>query len=203
MSQPSDHRARWWLLVAVFVLCPLVGWAIGHMNGPALPPPRHETAAAPIPALTRQPAQQAQASPEPGSFQAPEPPSTNATPVVSSWTSYDDAVSESHRNDKPVLIDFNAEWCGPCRRLKQELFDDAQGGRAVQTAVIPVSIVDRRREDGSNSAETEMLQSRYQVDAFPTVVVFSPRTGRFEKMRGYGGAERMLQWVTEAAKSVR
>lgn len=57
-----------------------------------------------------------------------------------------------------MLIDFSADWCGPCRALKQQLFEDGAGGRAVQSAVIPVSIVDRVRENGSNSSEIESLQ---------------------------------------------
>ena len=69
--------------------------------------------------------------------------------------------------------------------------------------MIPVSIVDQRRETGSNPPEIEDLQQRYAVKAFPTLVVFSPATGRMVTTRGFGDADQTLAWITQAARSVR
>jgi thiol:disulfide interchange protein len=132
-----------------------------------------------------------------------EPEAKKAAPeIVSQWTTLESALAESRQNGKPVLLDFNAEWCGPCRRMKQDLFDGS-GGRAVQTAVIPVSIVDRAREDGKNPADVEGLQQRYQVGSFPTLVVFNPETGKSLKAVGFADPDRTLQWITAAAQAVR
>ena len=65
--------------------------------------------------------------------------------------------------------------------------------------MIPVSIVDRTRENGENPADIEDLQRRYDVDAFPTLIVFSPRSGKTEKTRGFGGPERTVAWILQAA----
>ena len=195
MTEPSTPTARKASLGWVLLLLPaglLIGWLVGEMPVPRLKAPddrgvavgagRVATAASPGGAA-------AEGEAAPG-------------PEISQWTTLDAAIAESQRNGKPVLIDFNAEWCGPCRMMKQGVFDDWDLGQTVQKAVIPVSIVDRAREDGRNPPEIESLQQRYQVDAFPTLVVFSPAGGRMEKIKGYGGPEWTVKWITEAARKV-
>ena len=202
----------WWSLL----LLPAglaVGWGIGQM--PARTPDAPVVAARAIGAApVASDEVPAAASPTRGGLSgssAPETapkeaekPAEEAQPQeYSQWTSLENAMAESRRNGKPVLIDFNAEWCGPCRAMKEQVFDEALRGQAVQTAVIPVSIVDRRREEGRNPPEIENLQQRFQVDAFPTLVVFSPASGRATSTRGFGGADQTVGWIVQAAKAVR
>lgn len=61
--------------------------------------------------------------------------------------------------DKPVLVDFSAAWCPPCRLLKPilERFDDAH-------TELDVVYVDA---DASPRVST-----RYKVSALPTLMVF-------------------------------
>lgn len=42
-----------------------------------------------------------------------------------------------------------------------------------------------------------------QVDAFPTLVVFSPRTGRALWAQGVNGPEATLAWIEESARRVQ
>jgi thiol:disulfide interchange protein len=164
----------WWALLLLPALLG-IGWLVGTM---------------PVP-------------PAPATQGGPGSPNKPATATLSNWMSYDDAVAESGRTGKPVFIDFSAEWCGPCQRLKREVFEEADSWDALRAAAIPVSIVDRRREDGSNASQTDDLQRRYSVDAFPTLIVFSPRSGRVQRAQGFGDANRTVAWVRESSNSVR
>jgi len=184
----------WWVLL-VLPAGLMAGWLLGEMPVPRLAPGKASGGAAPA-GMSRRGAAEGGAAIDASS------PAQAASPTISQWTTLDNAIAESRGNGKPVLIDFNAEWCGPCRMMKQSVFDDWAHGQAVQAAVIPVSIVDRAREEGRNPPEIENLQQQYQVDAFPTLIVFSPATGRVERTKGFGGADWTLRWITEAAQSV-
>ena len=64
------------------------------------------------------------------------------------------------RSDKPVLVDFSAEWCGPCRMLAPILEDVKK--RVGDRATIYKLDVDRN----------PLIASTYNVMAVPTMIIF-------------------------------
>jgi thiol-disulfide isomerase/thioredoxin len=212
MSDPNSSGPRgispWWTLL-ILPIAAGIGWGIGLApTDGARKPAAVTSASAPAPPADPSPIH-VDVAPGTGDAGVPvaaaPPPSDNASrpAEISNWTSYDSAVEESRRTGKPILLDFNAAWCGPCRMLKSQVFDDPGFGRRVQLAVIPVSVTDRQREDGRNSDEVESLMIRWRIEAFPTLIVYSPSTGQSDAMRGYGGAEYTANWIAQTAERVR
>ena len=68
--------------------------------------------------------------------------------------------NELIQSSKPVLIDFYAEWCGPCKTMKPILLDVAE--RIGEEAKIISVDIDKEKE----------LAERYRIQSVPTLIIF-------------------------------
>lgn len=70
----------------------------------------------------------------------------------------DNFESEVLKSDKPVLVDFNADWCGPCKMLAPTM--DAIAADRDDIKVVSINIDDE-----------DELAEKYEVFSIPCVVV--------------------------------
>lgn len=87
---------------------------------------------------------------------APKPQAAPQGVVHGSRATFDQQVL---RSEVPVLVDFYADWCGPCKRLAPALEELA--AETSQAKVVKINI-DQNPE----------LADRYGVRSIPTLIVF-------------------------------
>jgi thiol:disulfide interchange protein len=112
------------------------------------------------------------------------------------WVPLDQAEALARESGRPILYDFTADWCAPCHQMKAEVFRNERLAELINDSFVPVRVVDRMREEGSNAPAVDALQQRYSVQGFPTIVIADADGRPRERMEGFRGAapfEQMME----------
>ena len=89
--------------------------------------------------------------------------------------------AEVLKSDKPVLVDFFAVWCGPCKMLSPVIDEIAQERADIKVAKVNVD-------------EQAELAAKYRVYSIPTLMVI--KNGQvFNKSMGARPKEQILSMI--------
>jgi thiol:disulfide interchange protein DsbD len=106
------------------------------------------------------------------------------------WVSYSESIMEKAiRKGKPVMIDFFAEWCGPCVAMDKEIFGDPE------VVALSSKFVAVRFDLTKKHPDQEAILKRYGVKGVPTVI-FRNKAGEEEKdsrVETYTNREEVLK----------
>ncbi|MGZ8831001.1 MAG: cytochrome c biogenesis protein CcdA [Thermoanaerobaculia bacterium] len=123
-------------------------------------------------------------------------PRGSAAKSAVAWDHYNAKQLTAARGSKPVVIDFYADWCIPCKELDSKTFADVRVGNELQRFA--------RVKANLTSAEdpmTKALTKQYGIVGVPTIVFLDAAGNEVTSARltGFEPPEKFL----ERAKSVK
>jgi thioredoxin 1 len=94
-------------------------------------------------------------------------------------------ASEVLKASSPVVVDFWAEWCGPCRSIAPAL-EEIAGSLGDKVKIVKLNV-----------DENPQTAAKYGIQSIPTLMIF--KDGQ-EASRQIGAApkQKLEQWITTA-----
>jgi len=100
-------------------------------------------------------------------------------PVILTESNFDKQIT---RNDIPVVVDFWAPWCGPCKMMAPT-FEEAAA-----------ELEPRVRLAKLNTEKAQAIAARFNIRSIPTLAIFDH--GReTARQSGAMNREQIVQWV--------
>jgi len=106
------------------------------------------------------------------------------------WMRNDEAgaLAKAKAENKPVLVDFYADWCAACVELDHNTWPDP----AVQQAA--AGFVALKFDFTKQNDATKALMQKYKIQGLPTVLLLAPDGTEKARFTGFKPPAETVQW---------
>ena len=104
------------------------------------------------------------------------------------WYEYEEGMLTAGSMEKPVIIDFYADWCPPCVAMEEGTYPDPRVVSEMRDFVA-IKVDTQKRID---------IESKYGIAYYPTVVFLDSKGKEVSRHIGYLGPEDMVEEIKQS-----
>ncbi|VVB88982.1 Thiol:disulfide interchange protein DsbD [uncultured archaeon] len=118
--------------------------------------------------------------------------SATSAAAATQWYDYEDGMLAAGSMQKPVFLDFYADWCGPCIAMEEETYPDPRVTSELSD-FIAIKVDTQKRID---------IETRYGIAYYPTVVFLDAKGKEVSRHIGYLGPEDMIGEIKQSREKL-
>lgn len=99
-----------------------------------------------------------------------------------------EAMQQARTKNQLIFLDFYAEWCSFCKKMKQVTFSDPTCGEYMNSKFVNMTV-------DAEKGEGQTLAGRYQISSFPAYVILSPDGQILAQGGGYKEVPEFITWI--------
>ena len=134
--------------------------------------------------------------------------SANSIAQEIKWVTFEEALALQKKKPKKIMMDVYTSWCGPCKMLDKNTFQNAdvakyvndnyyavkfnaEGNEVVKYKDVTYSNPNYKAELANRRNGSHDLARKLQVNAYPTIVFFDEKGETIFPVRGYQNPQQL------------
>jgi thioredoxin-related protein len=108
--------------------------------------------------------------------------------VIFEHITLEQAMAKAKETNKLVFADCYTSWCGPCKRLSEEIFPQKSVGDYINKRFVCVKF-DVEKE------EYKYIAQKYEIRVYPTMLIIAADGKLVDRVIGYQSADKLINAI--------